>query len=77
MKKTTKQICLSVVLFFVSVWVVIAAGITEVVLENVRAFGLVMLTTAVAAGLLVVYFEWRARLFNGIRDERHEPREAV
>ena len=48
---------------FVSIWVVMAAGMTAVWLTGeVRVFGLVMLPTAVVASLLVVYFDWRARL---------------
>jgi len=49
-----------------------AAGMTAGWLtEELRVTGLVMLPTAIVAGLLVVYFEWRAKLLNPIRDERH------
>jgi hypothetical protein len=65
-------------LFFVSIWVVMAAGITAVWLtEEVRVFGLVMLPTAIVAGLLVVYFDWRANLLSRIREKRHEYRKAA
>ena len=78
MKKATKQMVMAVVLFLVSIWVVMTAGITAVWLtEEVRVFGLVMLPTAIVAGLLVVYFDWRAELLNRIRDERHEDRKAA
>ena len=78
MKKATKQTVMAVVLFLVSIWVVMTAGITAVWLtEEVRVFGLVMLPTAIVAGLLVVYFDWRAELLNRIRDERHEDRKAA
>jgi hypothetical protein len=77
-KKANKQTIVAVVLFFVSIWVVMAAGITAVWLtEEVRVFGLVMLPTAIVAGLLVVYFDWRAKLLSRIRDERHEYRKAA
>ena len=50
-------------LLFVSIWVVLAAGVTAVWLtEEVRVFGLVILPTGIVAGLLVVYFDWRAKL---------------
>jgi hypothetical protein len=45
--------------------------------EEVRVLGLMMLLTAIVAGLLVVYFDWRAKLFSRIRDERHEYRKAA
>jgi len=76
-KKAKRQTGVAVVLFFVSLWVVMAAGIAAVWLtEEVRVFGLVILPTAIVAGLLVVYFDWRAKLLNRIRGDRHEYREA-
>lgn len=61
---------LAVALAFVSVWVALAAGLTAVWLtEEVRVFGLVMLPTAVAAALVVLYFEWRGRLMRRSRAE--------
>ena len=78
MKKANKQTVVAVVLFFGSLWVVLAAGLTAVWLtEEVRVIGLVMLPTGIVAGLLVVYFDWRARLLSGIRDERHASRKAA
>ena len=78
MKNATKQTVMAAVLCFVSAWVVMAAGITAVWLtEEVRVVGLVMLPTAIVAGLLVVYFDWRARLLNRIRDERNKDRKAA
>jgi hypothetical protein len=77
-KKATKATVVAVALFFVSLWVVMAAGVTAVWLtEEVRVFGLVMLPTAIVAGLLVVYFDWRAKLLNRVRDERYEHRKAA
>ena len=62
---------LAVALAFVSVCVVLAAGLTAVGLtEEVRAVGLVMLPTAIAASLLVLYFDWRGRLMRRVRVER-------
>jgi len=77
-KKATKPTVMAAVLFFVSMWVVMAAGITAVWLtQEVRVFGLVMLPTAIVAGLLVVYFDWRAQLLSRIRDERNKYRRAA
>jgi hypothetical protein len=62
-KKPDKATIAALALFFVSIWVVLAAGITAVWLtEEVRVVGLVILPTAIVAGLLVVYFDWRAKL---------------
>ena len=78
MKKAKRRMIVAAVLFFVSVWLIMPTGITAVWLtEQVRAFGLVMLPTAIVAGLLVVYFEWRAKVLNRIRDERYECRKAA
>jgi hypothetical protein len=65
-----------VALAFLSVWVVMAAGVTAVWLtEEVRVIGLIALPTAIVASLLVLYFDWRARLQRRIlaeRNARHE-----
>jgi hypothetical protein len=74
----SKMTIVAVVLFFVSMLVVMAAGMTAVWLtEEVRVIGLVIVPTAIVAGLLVVYFEWRARLLDRIRDERNEHQKAA
>jgi hypothetical protein len=68
----------AVALSFVSVCVVMFASIAAVWLTNeVRAFGLVVLPTVIVAALLVLYFDWRARLLNQIRVERNEHRQAA
>ena len=78
MKKAKKRMIVVAVLFFVSIWLVMPTGISAVWLtEQVKVLGLVMLPTAIVAGLLVVYFEWRAKLLNRIRDERYEGRKAA
>ena len=78
MKKATKSEIVAIVLFFVSILVVMTAGITAVWLTSeVRVFGLVMLPTAIVAGLLVVYFDWRAKLLNRIRGDRDDHRKAA
>ncbi len=72
MKRST---VLAIALAFVSVWVVMAAGVTAVWLsEEVRMVGLVILPTAIVASLLVPYFDWRATLQRRLlaeRDGRH------
>ena len=63
MRKANKATIVALALLFVSIWVVLAAGIAAVWLtEEVRVFGLVILPTGIVAGLLVVYFDWRAKL---------------
>ena len=78
MKRATKTTVVAMTLFFVGIWVAMTAGITAVWLtEEVRLFGLVMLPTTTVAGLLVLYFDWRAKLLDQIRYERNERREAA
>ncbi len=78
MKKVSKAAVVAVVLFVVSLAVVLTVGIIAVWLtEEVRVLALVILPTAIVASLLVVYFDWRARLLNRIRDERHEYRQTI
>ena len=76
-----RSIVLAIALAFVSIWVVVAAGMTAVWLTGeVRVFGLVMLPTAVVASLLVVYFDWRARLQRRTvakRDQRRDLNKAA
>jgi hypothetical protein len=62
-RKANKETIVALALLFFSIWVVLAVGITAVWLTaEVRVFGLVILPTVIVAGLLVVYFEWRAKL---------------
>ena len=78
MKRARKETVVAVVLFFVGIWVVGVAGMTAVWLtEEARVFTLVMLPAGVVAGLLVVYFDWRARLLKRIRDEHRPYRKAA
>lgn len=64
MRKANKGTIVALARLFVSIWIVLAAGITAVwSTEEVRVFGLVILSTGiVAGGLLIVYFDWRAKL---------------
>jgi hypothetical protein len=76
-KKASKATVVAVMLFIVSLAVVLTAGIIAVWLtEEVRVLGLMILPTAIVASLLVVYFDWRAKLLDRLRDERHEYRTA-
>ena len=55
--------------------VMVPAGMTAVWLtEEVRVVGLAALPTVIVASLLVLYFDWRARLQRRLaeRDARHE-----
>ena len=57
---------------------VAVALITAVwLIEEVRLFGLVMIPTAVVAALLVVYFDWRAKLLSESVAERNAQRKAA
>jgi hypothetical protein len=77
-KTASKVTVVAILVAFVSLWVVLGAGLTAVWLtEELRVIGLVMLPTAIVAVLLVVYFEWRAKLLDAIRDERRERRKAT
>jgi len=70
-KKVDKATVVALVLLFVSIWVVLAAGITAVWLtEEVRVLGLVILPTGIVAALLVVYFDWRAKLRHRVVADR-------
>ena len=61
---------LAVALAFGSIWVAMAAGRTAVWLtEEVRVFSLAVVLTAVAASLLVLYFDWRRRMMRHLRAE--------
>lgn len=68
-----KATVLAVMVVFVSIWVLLAAVVTAIWLtEEVRVVGLVILPTAVVASLLVLYFDWRAKLQRRILAERDE-----
>jgi len=76
-RKANKETIVALALAFFSIWVVLA-GITAVWLTSeVRVFGLVMVPTAIVAGLLVVYFDWRAKLRRRVLAERDTHRKAA
>lgn len=78
MKKATKSEIVAIVLAFISLFVVMITGSIAVWLTSeVRVFGLVALSTAIVAGLLVVYFDWRAKLRNRILADRDDHRKAA
>ena len=77
-KKARTETIMAMVVFFVIIWVIMTTGITAVWrMEEVRRFGLEMLPPAIVVGLLVVYFDWRAKLLSRIRDERNEHQKAA
>jgi hypothetical protein len=77
-KNANKETVLALALAFFALWVVLAVGITAVWLTSeVRVFGLVILPTAIVAGLLVVYFDWRAKLRRRVLAERDTHRKAA
>jgi hypothetical protein len=78
LRKATKVEILAVALAFVGIWIVFATGATAVWLTGeVRVFGLVALPTAVVAGLLVVYFDWREKLLRRTLSDWKEYRKAA
>lgn len=78
MRKANKETIVALALALFGIWVVLAVGITAVWLTSeVRVFGLVMLPTAIVAGLLVVYFDWRANLRRRVLAERDTYRKAA
>lgn len=63
---------LAVVLAFVGLSAVLAAGLTAVWLtEELRVLSLVILPSIVVAALLVVFFEWRGKLEREVWAELH------
>ena len=78
MKKATTSETVAMVLAFISIFVVLTTGGTAVWLTSeVRVFGLVALPTAIVAGLLVVYFDWRDKLRNRILADRDDHKKAA
>jgi uncharacterized membrane protein len=70
-RKLDKATIVALALFFVSIWIVLAAGITAVWLtDEVRVVGLVILPAAIVACLLVAYFDWRSKLRRQVGAER-------
>lgn len=65
-------------LAFFSMGIVLAVGIATVwSRSDLRVIGLVVAPTAIAAGLLVVYFNWRAKLRRRVLRERDAYRQAA
>lgn len=78
MKNARTATILAVALAFAAIWVVFAAGTMAVWLTGeVRVFGLVALPTAIVAGLLVVYFDWREKLSRRMLAEPKDYRKAA
>ena len=78
MKKATTSETVAMVLAFISIFVVLTTGAIAVWLTSeVRVFGLVALPTAIVAGLLVVYFDWREKLRNRILADRDDHKKAA
>ncbi len=70
MKNTKTPEIVAIVLALISL-VVTAAVLTAIWLTSeVTVFGLVMLLTAIVAGLLFVWFDWRAKLRTRILTDR-------
>ncbi len=56
---------------FVSIGVLLAAGLMALALtEELRVLSLLMVPAAVAGFLLVLYFDWRRKLLGRVRDKR-------
>ena len=65
MRRTT---ILTTAIALAGVWVVLTTGLTGAWLpEAVRAVGRIVLPTAIAATLLVLYLDWRRRLIRRLQ----------
>jgi hypothetical protein len=66
-RRATKAAVIAFGLFFASLGIVMGAGIAAVWLtDEARVFGLVVLPATIVATLLVLYFDWRAKLFERV-----------
>lgn len=73
MKRATTTSTMAVAVAFLSLFIAVLAGAAAVWLTSeARVFGLVLLPAASVAGLLVVYFEWRANLRQRFMTERDD-----
>jgi hypothetical protein len=78
LRKARKATILAVALAFAAIWVVLTTGATAAWLTGeLKVFGLAALATAIVALLLVVYFDWRAKLLRRTLDERRDYRKAA
>ena len=76
--RKARETIVALALAFFSIWVLLAVGTTAVWLTSeAGVFGLVMLPTAIVAGLLVGYFNWRAKLRRRVLAERDTYRKAA
>ena len=78
MRNVRKATGLAVMRTFVGIWVVLAVGGMVVwLIGEARVFGLVVLSTAIVATLLVLYFDWREKLLWRMLSERRDHRKAA
>ena len=78
MKRAVKSAIVAIVLVSLSILVVLTAATMAVRLASeVSVFARVILPMAIGAGLLVVYFDWRAKLRNRILADRDDHRKAA
>jgi hypothetical protein len=64
MRKAGNVTVVRAMLFLVSILVLMSANVTVGWLIDARVFALVTLTIAMVAALMVVYFDWRAKMLN-------------
>ena len=78
MKKAMLSGIVAIALALISLVGVLAARATPVwPRSEVRDFGLVVLATAIVAGLLTMYFDWRATFRNRLLASRDNHRKAA
>lgn len=71
MTQATRALIVAVAVTFASILVVVTTAMAAVSLtDEVRVSALVILSTAIVASLLVVYFEWRTKTRRRIVDNR-------
>jgi protein-S-isoprenylcysteine O-methyltransferase Ste14 len=78
MKRAVKAAIVAIVLVSLSILVVLtAATMAAQLASEASVFARVILPMAIGAGLLVVYFDWRAKLRNRILADRYNHRKAA
>ena len=78
MKSARNEDIAAVWLFFISLFLAIAAGLTAVWLTaEVRVFGIVLFPTVAVAAMMTLYYDWRAKLARPVRSEGETPHEEV
>jgi hypothetical protein len=71
-----KSMTFAILVAFVTLGGVVFGTLAPSFTEKLRVFSLVMVPVAIAGSLLVLYFDWRAKLLRPVLGER-EPRQKL